>query len=216
MVAVGKGAGMGVLFRNAEAIEVLRQVDTLVVDKTGTLTLGKPRLVGVVPAKGVDDAALLRAAATLERGSEHPLADAIVRGALERGAALAEARDFQSVTGKGVLGTVDGKRVALGNLALLEQAGIDPGALAEQAAAMRAEGQTVMFAALDGKPAGLLAVADPIKDTTPEAIRALRAEGLRVVMITGDSRATAEAVARRLGLDGVVAEVLPSDKAEAE
>jgi Cu+-exporting ATPase len=215
MVAVGKGAGMGVLFKNAEAIEVLRQVDTLVVDKTGTLTLGKPRLVGVVPALGMDEAALLRAAASLERGSEHPLAEAIVRGALERGVALAAARDFQSVTGKGVLGTVDGRRVALGNLALLDQIAVNPGELGGRAETLRKEGQTVMFAALDGKFAGLLAVADPIKDSTPEAIRALRAEGLRVVMLTGDSRGTAEAVARRLGLDGVVAEVLPGQKAEA-
>jgi Cu+-exporting ATPase len=214
MVATGRGATMGVLFRNAEAIEVMRAVDTLVVDKTGTLTEGKPRLVSVVPAEGQDEATLLRLAASLERASEHPLAAAIVAGAKERGAALADVAGFESVTGKGVHGTVDGKRVALGNRAMMEADGVDASSLAERAEALRGDGQTVMFVAVDGRLAGLVGVADPIKDTTPDAIRALKAEGLRVVMMTGDSKTTAAAVARKLGLDEVVAEVLPDQKAE--
>ncbi|HWO20063.1 MAG TPA: heavy metal translocating P-type ATPase [Kofleriaceae bacterium] len=217
MVATGRGATLGVLFRDAEAIEVLRTVDTLVVDKTGTLTEGKPRLVSVVPAAGQDAATLLGLAASLERASEHPLAAAIVAGARDRGAALAEVAGWESVTGKGVRGTVSGRRVALGNGALMEQDGIELGegaALVARAEALRGDGQTVMYVAVDGALAGLVGVADPIKATTPDAIRALRDEGLRVVMLTGDSKATAAAVAKQLGLDEVVAEVLPDQKAE--
>ncbi len=214
MVATGRGATMGVLFRNAEAIEVMRAVDTLVVDKTGTLTEGKPRLVSVVPAPGHDEVTLLRLAAGLERASEHPLAAAIVEGAEERGVAPAGAADFASVTGKGVRGTVGGRRVALGNRAMMEADGVDPGALAARAEALRGDGQTVMYVAVDGELAGLVGVADPIKDTTPGAIRALRAEGLGIVMMTGDSETTAAAVAGKLGIDVVVAEVLPDQKAE--
>jgi Cu+-exporting ATPase len=215
MVATGKGATAGVLFKNAEAIEVMRKVDTLVVDKTGTLTEGKPRLVTVAPAEGWTEENLLRLAASLERGSEHPLAAAIVAGASERGVDLAKAEEFQSTTGKGVAGRVDGRRVALGNPAMLREVHVDPAALADRAEAMRTEGQTVMFVAVDGSPAGLLGVADPVKTTTPEAIRALHGEGIRLVMLTGDSRTTAEAVARKLRIDEVVAEVLPDQKADS-
>ncbi|HBO69422.1 MAG TPA: hypothetical protein DD658_04470, partial [Deltaproteobacteria bacterium] len=215
MVATGKGATAGVLFKNAEAIEVMRKVDTLVVDKTGTLTEGKPKLVTVIPADGWDEPGLLRVAATLERGSEHPLAAAIVQGAGERGVEPAAAEAFESVTGKGVTGTVEGRSVALGNRKLMETLRVDPGDFAEQAERLRAEGQTVMFVAVDGKAAGLLGVADPIKESTPEAIRRLHGEGIRIVMLTGDSRTTAEAVAAKLGLDEVVAEVLPDQKADA-
>ena len=213
MVATGKGATMGVLFKNAEAIEIMRKVDTLVVDKTGTLTLGKPTLTSVVPAPGFDEATLLRLAATLERGSEHPLAAAIVKGSETRGVALGETSGFESVTGKGVRGTVDGRAVALGNLALMTQLEIELGTLVDEAEALRGEGQTVMFVAVDGKAAGLVGVADPIKDTTAEAIRALHDEGLRIVMLTGDSLTTAQAVAKTLGLDDVIAGVLPDQKA---
>ncbi len=215
MVATGKGATAGVLFRNAEAIEVMRKVDTLVVDKTGTLTEGKPRLVTVAPAAGWDAPGLLRPAAGLERGSEHPLAAAIVDGARERGIGLPEAKTFESVTGQGVRGTVEGRQVALGNRQLFEGLGIDPGDLASEAERLRKDGQTVMFVAVDGKAAGLLGVADPIKKTTPEAIRALHEEGIRIVMLTGDSRTTAQAVAAKLGIDDVAAEVLPDRKAGA-
>ena len=215
MVATGKGATAGVLFKNAEAIEVMRQVDTLVVDKTGTLTEGKPRLVAVTPLDGRGDRDVLRFAASLEKGSEHPLAAAIVAGAAERNVDLAAAQDFASRTGKGVTGRVDGHEIALGNRALLEVLRVDPGPLATKAEAMRGEGQTVMFVVVDGRLAGLLGVADPVKATTPEAVRSLQAEGLRVVMLTGDSRTTAEAVARKLGLDAVVAEVLPDQKVDA-
>ena len=214
MVATGKGATMGILFRNAEAIEVLRKVDTLVIDKTGTLTEGKPRLVTVVPAGGIGEPALLRAAGSLERGSEHPLAAAIVKGAEERGVALVEAREFRSITGKGVAGTVDSGQVALGNRALMSDLGVDVGALGEKAEALRAEGQTVMFVAIDRKLAGLVGVADPIKENTPEAIDTLHQEGIRIVMLTGDSKTTAQAVARTLGIDDVIAEVLPDQKVE--
>ena len=214
MVSTGRGAAAGVLFKNAEAIEVLRDVDTLVVDKTGTLTEGKPRLVDVLTAPGTDEGELLRLAASLERGSEHPLAEAIVAGALDRNVALAEARDFESRTGRGVLGQVDGRRVALGNAKLMDELGVDTQVLAERADALRRQGRTAMWVALDGKLAGVVAVADPIKESTPEAIRALHEAGLRVVMLTGDNRATAEAVARELGLDEVIADVLPDRKAE--
>jgi Cu+-exporting ATPase len=215
MVATGKGATIGVLFKNAEAIETLRKADTLVVDKTGTLTEGKPRLTGVETAPGVDEKLLLRLAASVEKGSEHPLAGAIVAGAIERGASPGEVVDFASHTGQGVSGTVDGHRVLLGNGRLLEEARIEPGALAARSEVLKAEGQTVMFVAVDGKAAGVLAVSDPIKETTPEAIRQIHDEGMRIVMLTGDSRVAAEAVAKRLGLDDVVAEVLPDEKAAA-
>jgi P-type Cu+ transporter len=188
MVASGKGASVGVLFRNAEAIEVLRQVNTVVVDKTGTLTEGKPKLAAVVPQRGQDEAGVLRLAASLERGSEHPLASAIVEGAAARGVSLLKPGDFQAIGGKGVTGIVDGHAVALGNLAFLQQLHVDPGALAARAEELRADGQTVMFVAVDAQPAGLLAVADPIKSTTVEAVRQLHAEGLKIVMLTGDNR----------------------------
>ena len=201
MVAVGKGATDGVLFRNAEAIEVLRQVDTLVVDKTGTLTAGKPRVVSIV-AEGLEEAALLRLAASVERASEHPLAAAIVAAAEERGLALFAATEFTSITGQGVRALVDGKRVEIG------RAG-------EQAEALRSEGQTVVAVTVDGRHAGLIGIGDPIKDSTPQAIRELHAAGLHIVMLTGDSATTARAVAKRLGIDDVIAEVLPDQKADA-
>ena len=212
MVATGKGATMGVLFRNAEAIEFLRKVDTIVVDKTGTLTEGRPQLVSVKTAPGFDEERLLLLAASLERASEHPLAAAIVAGAEARGIKLSAAEAFESVTGKGVEATVEGIRVALGNRKLMDDAQVNVEALVDSAESMRADGQTVMFVAVDGKAAGLIGVADPIKQTTPEAVRQLQAEGIRVVMLTGDSRTTAEAVARKLGINDVIAEVLPEDK----
>ena len=215
MVAMGRGASLGVLFKNAEAIELLRKVDTLVVDKTGTLTEGKPKLVSVEPVAGFDPGELLRLAATLERGSEHPLAAAIVKGAEDRGISLAgSAEAFESLTGRGVRGRAAGRAVALGNQKLLEELHADAGTLAAQAEALRADGQTVMFVIVDGKIAGLVSVADPIKQTTPEAIRQLHTDGVRIVMLTGDSRTTAEAVAKKLQIDEVVAEVLPQAKAD--
>ncbi|MBY0497556.1 MAG: copper-translocating P-type ATPase [Cyanobacteria bacterium] len=214
MVATGKGATVGVLFKNAEAIEVMRKVDTLVVDKTGTLTLGKPTLMQVRASDGWDETRLLRLAASLERGSEHPLAAAIVAGAEERNIQLAGTEQFESVTGKGVKGRLDGRAVALGNRRLMEDLGADVGPLAEAADTLRREGQTVMFVAVDGRPAGLVSVADPIKETTPEAIRQLHEERLRIVMLTGDNHTTAEAVAKKLGIDDVIPEVLPDQKAE--
>jgi Cu+-exporting ATPase len=214
MVATGRGAKAGVLFRNAEAIEVLRDVDTLVVDKTGTLTEGRPRLVAVVAAEGFGEDEILRLAAALERGSEHPLAQAIVAGAEERGVDLPEAADFDSRTGRGVIGQVEGRSVAIGNRTLMDEEGAASDPLADRADEMRAEAQTVMFVAVEGRLAGLVGVADPVKESTPAAIEGLHAAGLRIVMLTGDSRATAEAVARRLGLDEVVADVLPDEKAE--
>ncbi len=214
MVATGKGATLGVLFKNAEAIEVLRKVDTLVVDKTGTLTVGKPALIGLVPAEDWSEGELLSYAASLERASEHPLADAIVRGASERGVQPVDVSAFESVTGQGVTGTVGGRRVALGNITLMRALGVDVAQLANQAEALRADGHTVTFVAVDGHPAGLLSVADPIKETTAAAIEQLHREGVRITMLTGDSRTTAEAVARSLGIDDVVAEVLPDQKAE--
>ncbi|WP_434386873.1 heavy metal translocating P-type ATPase [Melittangium boletus] len=213
VVGMGKGAGVGVLIRDAEALEVLERVDTLVVDKTGTLTEGKPRLV-TVEARGVDEARLLRLAASLERGSEHPLAAAVVAGAEARGVTAGAVKDFRSLTGKGVEGGVDGTRVALGNLALLEALGLDGGDWGARAEALRHEGQTVVFVAVEGRVVGLLGVADPVKATTAEAIATLHREGLRVVMLTGDSRTTAEAVARGLGIDEVVAGVLPEGKGD--
>ena len=214
MVASGKGATMGVLFRNAEAIETLRKVDTIVVDKTGTLTEGKPRLTSAVPAAGMAEEELLRLAASLERGSEHPLAAAIVKGAGERGVALSSVSNFRSKPGGGVVGRVGKQKVALGNRAFLSELGVDVAPLEGEAASRRAGGETVLFAAVDGKAAGLLGVADPVKATSREAVAQLRREGVRLVMLTGDSRVTAEAVAHGLGIDEVVAEVLPEQKVE--
>ncbi len=214
MVGTGRGATAGVLIKNAEALEVLEKVDTLVVDKTGTLTEGKPRLTSAVVLPGWDERDLLSLAASLERVSEHPLAAAIVAGAQAKGLELSAVEGFQSVTGKGVTGTVEGRAVALGNPQLLQQLSIDAGPLLERAEALRRDGQTVMFVAVDGRPAGLLGVADPIKDSTFEAIRMLHQDGMRIVMLTGDSRTTAEAVARKLGIDEVEAEVLPEQKNE--
>jgi Cu+-exporting ATPase len=214
MVGVGRGAENGVLIRDAQALELLYQADTLVVDKTGTLTEGKPRLVAVEPAEGFSEAELLRLAASLERASEHPLAAALVRGAEERGLTLARADDFQSLTGKGVVGTVEGHTVLLGNAALLAERGVSPATVTARADALRRDGHTVLLAAVDGRLAGLMSVADPIRASTPEAIRLLHQDGLRIVMLTGDSRTTAEAVARRLGLDEVIAEVLPAEKSD--
>ncbi|MDB5289002.1 MAG: Silver exporting P-type ATPase, partial [Phycisphaerales bacterium] len=212
MVGTGRGATAGVLIKNAEALELLEKVDTLVVDKTGTLTEGKPKLVSVITADGVDEQEFLRLAAALERASEHSLAAAIVAGANERGIEPPPAAAFQSVTGKGVTGTVEGRSVLLGNAALLQESGLDPGPLAARAEELRGDGQTVMYLAADGRVLGLLGVADPVKESTPEAIRLLKEEGIRIVMLTGDSRATAMAVARKLGLDHVEAEVLPNQK----
>jgi Cu+-exporting ATPase len=208
MVATGKGAHVGVLFRNAEAIETMRQVDTLVVDKTGTLTVGKPRLTRVETASGRSDDEVLGLAASLERGSEHPLAAAILQGAEERGLGLAEVSAFEAVAGRGVRGTVSGRALLLGTDAFLRDSGVETGALGERAETMRNEGQSVMFLAVDGTLAGLIGVADPIKKTSLEAIRALHGEGIRVVMLTGDGRTTAERVARELGIDEVEAPAL--------
>jgi P-type Cu+ transporter len=214
MVGTGRGAQAGVLIKNAEALERFAKVDTLVVDKTGTLTEGKPKVTTLLPAEGVDEGQMLRLAASLERASEHPLAAAIVAAAKERGLDLLDASEFDSLTGKGVRGTIDGRTVALGNRRLLESLHIDPGPLAESAEQRRAEGETVMFVAVDGRPAGLIGVADPIKPTTAGALEALRAEGLRIVMLTGDNRTTAEAVAKKVGIDEIQAEVLPERKNE--
>jgi Cu+-exporting ATPase len=215
MVATGKGATMGVLFKNAEAIEFMRKVNTLVVDKTGTLTEGKPKLMAIKPAPGIDETRLLQLAASIERASEHPLAAAIVAGAGARGVTPLPVEGFESITGKGVKAHVELAAVLLGNQKLMTDSGIDPAALAQDAEGMRADGQTVMFVAVDGKLAGLIGVADPIKATTPEAIRKLHRENIRIVMLTGDSRTTAQAVAAKLGIDDVVAEVLPEDKSKA-
>jgi len=212
MVGVGRGARLGVLIKNAEALERLAKVDTLVVDKTGTLTEGRPRLTEVVAAGPVDRDELLRLAASLERGSEHPLAEAIVEAAKEAGLRLAATEAFEALTGKGVTGRVDGREVALGNAGLLEELGIEAGALASKADERRSEGETVMFVVVDGEVAGLVSVADPIKATTAEALAALREDGIAIVMLTGDNRRTAEAVARRLGIDRVEADVLPDQK----
>ena len=214
MVATGKGAQSGVLFKNAEAIEILKDVDTLVVDKTGTLTEGRPKLVSLVAEADIDERDLLRMAASLERGSEHPLAAAIVAGAEERGIELTKATVFESFTGKGVIGEVDGHKVGLGNRALLKELDINAGAFSERAETLRADGQTVMLVTLDRRAVGMIGVADPIKATTPEAIKQLHNEGIRIVMLTGDSQTTAQAVAKKLSLDEVIAEVLPNQKAE--
>jgi Cu+-exporting ATPase len=212
MVGTGRGATSGVLVKNAEALELTEKIDTLVVDKTGTLTAGKPKLIKVQPADGFDENDVLRLSAALERGSEHPLAAAIVEGAQDQGIALPESTDFASVTGKGVTGQVDGRRVALGNAALLETVGADSSPLESQADQHRSEGEGVMFVAIDGKLAGIVVVADPIKDSAAEAVAELRQSGIHVVMMTGDNRRTAEAVARRVGIDEVMADVLPQQK----
>jgi Cu+-exporting ATPase len=214
MVAMGKGATSGVLFKNAEAIEVMRTIDTLVVDKTGTLTVGRPKVMAVKAAVGWDEQAVLRLAAALEQGSEHPLAAAVVGGAAERGVQLGKAESFVSMTGKGVTGIVDGKRITLGNAALLQQEGIAADGFAHEAEELRGYGQTVMFVAADGVVIGMIGVADPIKETTAEAVAQLHGEGVRIVMLTGDNRTTAAAVARRLKIDDVIPEVLPNQKVE--
>ncbi|WP_277347469.1 copper-translocating P-type ATPase [Wenzhouxiangella sp. XN79A] len=214
LVASGKGASQGVLFRDAEAIQTLRDVDTLVVDKTGTLTEGRPKLTEVVAADGFDDATVLQIAAALERGSEHPLAEAIVEGARERELERLEVEDFDSITGQGVTGVIDGRSIALGNTALMEAEKIDLTALTDRAEDLRGQGRTAMFLAVDGQPAGLVAVADPIKSTTAEAIAALHEEGLEIVMLTGDSETTARAVAKELGIDELFADVRPDQKAD--
>jgi Cu+-exporting ATPase len=218
MVGTGRGAAAGVLVKNAEALELMEKIDTLVVDKTGTLTLGKPKLVGVVTAEGFEEAEVLRFAAALERASEHPLAAAIVEGAQERGLALPATSDFASHTGKGVSGSVEGRKVTLGSKVLLADLGIDASPLLARADEMRSEGQSVMFVAVDGKLAGLIAVADPIKESAAQAIADLQRDGVRLVMLTGDNQRTADAVARRIGgIDEVIGDVLPEQKqAEVE
>ena len=213
MTATGRGAQAGVLIKNAEALERFEKVDTLIVDKTGTLTEGKPKLVAVLPEEGHDEAEVLRLAASLERGSEHPLAEAIVNGAEERGVDMADATDFEAVTGKGVKGVVDGRAVALGNAKLISDMGLDGGKLSETANARRDEGETVMFVVLDNAIAGLVSVADPVKETTPAALKELHRLGFRIIMATGDNERTAKAVAAKLGIDEIRADVLPEDKA---
>jgi Cu+-exporting ATPase len=213
MTATGRGAQLGVLIKNAEALERFAAVDTLIVDKTGTLTVGKPKLVAVLPESGHDEAEVLRLAASLERGSEHPLADAIVSGAEARGIVLATAEEFEAITGKGVKGVVDGQPVALGNAKLLADMGLDGGRFAETANERRDQGETVMFVIVGSQIAGLVAVADPLKETTPDALKALRAEGFHIIMATGDNERTARAVAAKLGIDEIRADVMPEDKA---
>ncbi len=214
MVATGRGASMGVLFKNAEAVELMREVDTLVVDKTGTLTVGKPEVAAVLCADGWDETTVLRLAASLERGSEHPLSDAIVAHAERQGIELSNARNFESITGKGVTGTVDGRVTVIGNAALLRDRNVDPGDLAKRADERRAEGETAMFVVVDESIAGVIAVADPIKESTPDAIRRLQDDKVSIVMLTGDNEKTAQAVASRLGLTRVFADVLPNQKME--
>jgi Cu+-exporting ATPase len=213
MVGTGKGASVGVLIKDAEALETLEKVDTLVVDKTGTLTEGKPKLVTIEVEEGIDEVRLLKAVATLEQSSEHPLAESIVEGVKARGIELGKTKDFQSITGEGVTGEVDGMQVAIGNDKLLEGLGIDVGSLEQRAQTYRKEGQTVILIALDGKAAGIVGVMDPIKTSTPEAIEKLHQQGITVVMLTGDNATTAQAVASKLGIDRVEAEVSPEDKA---
>jgi Cu+-exporting ATPase len=213
MVASGRGATEGVLIKNAEALEILEKVNTLVVDKTGTLTEGKPRLVSLVALEGFADTDVLRLAANLERGSEHPLAAAIVAGAEERGLSLMTAEDFKSITGQGVAGRIEGHSVALGNKHIMRALGVAIDEILATADTQRKDGQTVMFVAIDGRLAGLIGVADPIKATTPEALRMLKDDGIKIVLLTGDNRITAEAVARKLGIDQVEAEVMPDQKA---
>ena len=212
MVGVGRGAQAGVLIKNAEALERMEKVDTLVIDKTGTLTEGKPKVVAVIPAPGFDEAQVLQLAASVERGSEHPLAAAIVAAAAERKLELSSASEFDSPAGKGVTGVVEGKKLALGNARFLDELHIDTAALSAEAERLRSDGATAIFLAVNGKSAGVIAIADPVKETTPAALKALAADGIRVVMLTGDNRTTAQAVARRLGIAEVEAEVLPDQK----
>lgn len=214
MVGVGRGAQAGVLIKNAEALERFEKIDTLILDKTGTLTEGRPAVTAVVTVGAIDEMELLQLAASLERGSEHPLADAILRAAKDRGLSLSEAAEFDSPVGKGVLGVVDGKRVVLGGARLMTELGVEMSPLEPQAERLRAQGATAIFAAVDGNLAGVLGIADPIKSTTPDAVRVLKANGVRLVMMTGDNRTTALAVAAQLGIDEVEAEVLPQDKAK--
>jgi len=212
MVGVGRGAHAGVLIKNAEALERLEKVDTLVVDKTGTLTEGKPKVTAILPASGFVEDQILRLAASVERASEHPLADAIVRAARERGLALGEVEDFDSPTGKGATGKVDGQSIAIGNSGYLSSIGVDTSSIDREAERLRTEGATVVHIAIDGKLGGLFAIADPVKSSTPDALKALAAEGIKVIMLTGDNKTTAGAVARRLGIADVEAEVLPDQK----
>ncbi len=214
MVGVGRGAGLGVLIKNAEALERFEKIDTLVVDKTGTLTEGKPKVTSMAAINGFTESELLRLAATLERASEHPLATAIVNAATERQLVLGVAVDFDSPVGKGVTGSVDGRMLIIGSHRIMEEAHIDVSALTSQAEAMRGEGATVIFIAIDGRVGGLLAISDPIKTTTPDAVQALLKAGVRVVMLTGDNKTTADAVARKLGITEVEAEILPEDKSK--
>jgi Cu+-exporting ATPase len=214
MVGVGRGAQAGVLIKNAEALERFEKIDTLVIDKTGTLTEGRPAVTAIKPAPGFDEGELLRLAASLERGSEHPIAAAILQAAAKRGLALAEAKDFDSPVGKGVLGVVDGRRIVLGGVRLMAEQGVSLAGLGGEAEALQRDGTTAIFVLVDGKLAGVFGIADPIKKSTPEALRALKSEGVRLVMMTGDNKTTALAVAARLGIDEVEAEVLPEDKAK--
>jgi Cu+-exporting ATPase len=214
MVGVGRGARLGVLIKNAEALERFEKIDTLVVDKTGTLTEGRPKVTAIAPRQGISETELLRLAATLERSSEHPLALAIVNAASERNVPLGNAQDFDSPVGKGVTATVEGKKLILGSHRIMGEAHIDLSAMAAKAEELRNEGATVIFTAADGVLVGLFAIADPIKASTPEAVRSLVAEGVRLVMLTGDNKTTAQAVARRLGITEVEAEVLPEDKSK--
>ncbi|MGK9285378.1 copper-transporting P-type ATPase [Sinorhizobium meliloti] len=214
MVGVGRGARLGVLIKNAEALERFEKVDTLVVDKTGTLTEGKPRLTSIVATEGLGENELLQLAASLERGSEHPLADAIVDAAAARGLTVGKAEDFDSPVGKGVTGSVDGRKLIIGSHRIMEEESVDVSALAKEAERLRGEGATVIFVAIDGRVGGLFAISDPIKATTPDAMRTLMNEGIRVVMLTGDNKTTAKAVARKLGIEEVEAEVLPDHKSE--
>jgi Cu+-exporting ATPase len=212
MVGVGRGAQAGVLIKNAEALERMEKIDTLVIDKTGTLTEGKPKVVAIAPAMGFDETQVLQLAASVERGSEHPLAAAIVAAAVERKLQLSSASEFDSPAGKGVTGVVEGKKLALGNARFLDELHIDTAAVSAEAESLRSDGATAIFLAVNGKVAGVIAIADPVKETTPAALKALAAEGIRVVMLTGDNRTTAQAVARRLGIAEVEAEVLPDQK----
>jgi Cu+-exporting ATPase len=212
MVGVGRGAQSGVLIKNAEALERFEKIDTLVVDKTGTLTEGKPRVTTIIAEAGMTEDELLRLAGSLERGSEHPLAAAIVAAAQEKGLGFTEAEDFDSPVGKGVTGIIEGKRIAIGNRRYLKEIGVDTAALEQRAETLRLDGATAVFIAIDGSATGIIGIADPVKATTPEAVRALRADGIRIVMLTGDNRTTAEAVAKRLGITEIEAEILPEDK----
>jgi Cu+-exporting ATPase len=214
MVGVGRGAQAGVLIKNAEALERMEKVNTIVIDKTGTLTEGKPKVVAVQPFGDTNEDEILRLAASLERASEHPLAAAIVAAATERRVTIASAEEFDAPVGKGVSGLIEGRRVVIGNQAMMEKAGIDTATLDTDADALRKDGATAIYIAIDGLPAGIIAIADPVKGTTPDALAALKAAGLRIVMLTGDNRTTALAVARRLGIDEVEAEILPEDKAK--